>query len=118
MNRFWLGFTMSAINPVQVPFWFIWSSYLLSNKILLPLTLHFNVYTAGIGVGTLTGLALFIFAGRWLIHTLHASNRIINIIVGIIFIISAVIQFYHVLYKPFGRQLQNRTAGVLNSRHF
>jgi threonine/homoserine/homoserine lactone efflux protein len=87
MNRFWLGFTMSAINPVQIPFWFIWSTYLLSNKILLPVTLHFNIYTAGIGMGTLAGLALFIFAGRWLLHKLHASHRIINIMVVILFII-------------------------------
>jgi threonine/homoserine/homoserine lactone efflux protein len=21
MNRFWLGITMSAVNPVQIPFW-------------------------------------------------------------------------------------------------
>jgi threonine/homoserine/homoserine lactone efflux protein len=110
MNRFWLGFTMSAINPVQIPFWFIWSTYLLSNKILLPLTIHFNVYTAGIGVGTLAGLALFIFTGRWLLHTLHAGNRIINIIVGIVFIISAAVQLYRVVYIPFGLQLQHTTA--------
>ena len=112
MNRFWLGFTMSAINPVQIPFWFIWSTYLLSNKILLPLTLHFNVYTAGIGAGTLAGLAIFIFAGRWLLQTLHASHRAINIIVGIVFIVSAAIQLYRVVYKPFGMQLTHKIALV------
>ncbi len=110
MNRFWLGFTMSAINPVQIPFWFIWSTYLLSNKILLPVTLHFNIYTAGIGTGTLIGLALFIFAGRWLLNKLNASHRIINIIVGIIFIISAAIQLYRVVCKPFSQQLKDKTA--------
>jgi len=110
MNRFWLGFTMSALNPVQIPFWFIWSTYLLSNKILEPTTVQFNVYIVGIGIGTLTGLAVFIFAGRWLSEKLKASNRVINIIVGIVFIISAVIQLYRVLYKPFDQQLHNRTA--------
>ena len=67
LHRFWLGFTMSALNPVQVPFWFIWSTYLISNKILLQTKAHFTVYTIGIGVGTLGGLAIFIFAGRWLL---------------------------------------------------
>ena len=114
MNRFWLGFTMSAINPVQIPFWFIWSTYLLSNKILLPVALHFNLYTAGIGAGTLAGLAIFIFAGRWLLYKLHASHRIINIIVGIVFVISAAIQLYRIVYKPFGQQLKNKTALVKN----
>lgn len=112
MNRFWLGFTMSAINPVQIPFWFIWSTYLLTNKILLPVALHFNLYTAGIGIGTLTGLALFIFTGRRMLNKLNTSHRILNIIVGIVFIVSAALQLYRVVYKPFGLQVKNKIAVV------
>jgi threonine/homoserine/homoserine lactone efflux protein len=97
VNRFVLGFTMSAINPVQIPFWFIWSTYLLSNKYLPPRELHYNVYTAGIGIGTLIALAVFIFAGRWIITRLNASHRIINLIVGGVFILSACIQFYRLV---------------------
>ena len=115
MNRFWLGFTMSAINPVQIPFWFIWSTTLLSNEILLPQPAQFNSYTAGIGIGTLAGLGLFIFAGRWLSNKLNASNRIINIAVGIVFIISAAIQLYRVLYKPLDQQLQPKAAVTKSS---
>ncbi|MEP6747567.1 MAG: LysE family transporter [Bacteroidota bacterium] len=114
MNRFWLGFTMSAINPVQIPFWFIWSTYLLSNKILSPVPLHFNIYTAGIGIGTLIGLALFIFTGRWLLNKLQATHRIINIVVGIVFVISAIIQLYRVVHKPFNQQLKSKISSVKN----
>jgi threonine/homoserine/homoserine lactone efflux protein len=114
MHRFWLGFTMSAVNPVQIPFWFIWSTYLISNKILLQNRINFNVYTVGIGIGTLAGLAIFIFAGKWLMRKLDASHRAINLIVGIIFIISAVIQLYRVLNKPFIQQLKP-TAAMLAS---
>jgi threonine/homoserine/homoserine lactone efflux protein len=110
MNRFFLGFTMSAVNPVQIPFWFIWSTYLLSNKFLQPTEWQFNVYTAGIGFGTLTGLAIFIFAGKWMIRKLNASHRIIHLSVGMIFIISAVIQFYRVLYKPLDEQLKEKPS--------
>lgn len=116
MNRFWLGFTMSAINPVQIPFWFIWSTYLLSNKILLPTDAEFNTYTIGIGLGTLAGLALFIFAGKWLVNKLNASHRIINLMVGIVFLISAVIQLYRVLNKPFNEQL--KTNLIINTGIF
>jgi threonine/homoserine/homoserine lactone efflux protein len=115
MNRFWLGFTMSAINPVQIPFWFIWSTYLISNKILLPTETEFNIYTAGIGIGTLAGLALFIFAGKWLLNKLNASHRIINLIVGIVFLISAFIQLYRVLYKPLNGGLKEK-PGIAKSR--
>jgi threonine/homoserine/homoserine lactone efflux protein len=110
MNRFWLGFTMSAINPVQIPFWFIWSTYLISNKILLPAALEFNIYTIGVGIGTITGLALFIFAGKWLVNKLNASHRVINFVVGIVFLISAAIQLYRVLYKPLNEQLQQKIS--------
>ncbi len=33
-----LGLTMSAINPIQIPFWFGWSTVLLTKGILLPRT--------------------------------------------------------------------------------
>lgn len=109
MNRFYLGLTMSALNPVQIPFWFIWSTYLLSNRFLKPTELQFNIYTAGIGVGTLTALAIFIFAGRWLVNKLKASHRVINITVGAIFVISAVIQLYRVITKPINERLKEKT---------
>lgn len=110
MNRFFLGFTMSAVNPVQIPFWFIWSTYLLSNQFLEPTELQFNIYTAGIGVGTLTGLAIFIFAGKWLVNKLKASQRAINISVGIIFIISAAFQLYRVINKPISEELKQKSS--------
>jgi threonine/homoserine/homoserine lactone efflux protein len=109
MNRFYLGFTMSALNPVQVPFWFIWSTYLLSTGVLHAEEIQFNFYTAGIGVGTLIGLGIFIFAGKWLVNKLQASHRAINIAVGIIFVISAIIQFYRVVNKPMEEQFKGKT---------
>ena len=75
---------------------------------------YFNIYTMGIGAGTLLGLALFIFAGRWLLLRLHTSQRAINIIVGIVFFISAVVQVYRLLYKPLNDQLHNKPALVIS----
>lgn len=109
MKRFFLGFTMSALNPVQIPFWFIWSTYLLSTGVLKPTELQFNFYTIGIGVGTLLGLGVFIFAGKWLVNKLQASHRTINIAVGIIFVISAGIQLYRVINKPMKEQFKGKT---------
>ncbi len=110
MNRFWLGFTMSAVNPVQIPFWFIWSTYLLSNKILLPTEWQFNVYTIGIGIGTLSGLALFVFAGRWMVKKINAGHRVINLAVGIVFLLSSIIQLYRVVRHPLHQQLQEKVS--------
>jgi threonine/homoserine/homoserine lactone efflux protein len=109
MNRFFLGFTMSALNPVQVPFWFIWSTYLLSTGVLKPVEIQYNFYTAGIGIGSMLGLGVFIFAGKWLVQKLNASHRTINITVGIIFTISAIIQLYRVVDKPINEQFKEKT---------
>jgi threonine/homoserine/homoserine lactone efflux protein len=110
VNRFFLGVTMSALNPVQIPFWFIWSTYLLSNQFLKSTALDFNIYTTGIGIGTLLGFAVFIYAGKWIVKKLKASHQIINLVVGVIFLLSAIIQLYRVLYKPFKEQLKGKPA--------
>src|SRR6478735_10499095 len=64
LNRFWLGLFMSALNPVQIPFWFGWSTVLFSKKILEPKNSHYNLYIVGIGLGTLMGNCVFIFGGK------------------------------------------------------
>ncbi|MEO6932555.1 MAG: LysE family transporter [Chitinophagaceae bacterium] len=113
VNRFWLGLTMSAINPVQIPFWFIWSTYLISNGLLKANPLQYNTYTVGIGLGTLSGLAFFIFGGKWLVAKMKASHRVVNFGVGIIFVISAVIQFYRLVTKPAGEEFKTEQKGKL-----
>ena len=100
VNRFILGITISAVNPVQIPFWFIWSSYLVNNKILEPGFLDYNLFTAGAGTGTLTGIAVYIHGGNWLITKMKTSNRTLNKVMGVIFIITAFIQLYKMIYNP------------------
>lgn len=36
LPKFILGFVMSALNPVQIPFWFGWSAVLFSKKYYCP----------------------------------------------------------------------------------
>ncbi|GAO44397.1 putative RhtB family transporter [Flavihumibacter petaseus NBRC 106054] len=97
MPRFLLGMFMSAINPAQIPFWFLWSSYLMSVGLLKSSTLQFNLYTLGIGLGTCTALLLFIYGGRWIVGRLQTSQRTINLVVGLVFVLSAFIQLYRIL---------------------
>ena len=47
-----LGLVMSAVNPVQIPFWFGWSTVLFTKKILQPVNAQYNSYIVGIGLGT------------------------------------------------------------------
>ncbi|ULQ54367.1 LysE family translocator [Flavihumibacter fluvii] len=106
LNRFWLGLSMSAINPVQIPFWFLWSSYLFSIQLLQSTSFAFNVYTLGIATGTILGLLLFIYGGKWLVNRLHTGQKLLNIFVGIVFLVSAVIQLVRVISKPMEKRLK------------
>lgn len=99
LHRFWLGVIMSAVNPVQIPFWFGWSTVLFTKKILLPKNNHYNSYIVGIGLGTLVGNCVFIFGGQFVADKLNNNNNIINWIIGGIFAITAIIQFWKILTK-------------------
>jgi threonine/homoserine/homoserine lactone efflux protein len=99
INRFWLGLSMSMLNPAQIPFWFIWSSYFLDIKLLQAGFSEFNMFTAGAGLGTLAGLAVYMYGGNWLITKMNTSNKTLNKIMGVIFVIAALAQLYRMLYK-------------------
>jgi threonine/homoserine/homoserine lactone efflux protein len=94
MHRFLLGITMSAINPMQIPFWFGWSTVLFTRKVLLPRSDHYNAYIVGIGIGTFIGNCIFIFGGRLMVDKLNANQHVLNWVIGGIFAITALIQLW------------------------
>lgn len=94
MHRFFLGAIMSAVNPVQIPFWFGWSTVLFTKKILLPKSSFYNLYIAGIGFGSALGACVFIFGGKLLVEKLNANQNILNWVVGGIFTVTALIQVW------------------------
>jgi threonine/homoserine/homoserine lactone efflux protein len=97
MPRFLLGFIMSALNPVQIPFWFGWSTVLFTKKILLPRNDHYNFYIAGIGSGTFIGICLFIFGGQLIVNKINANQNMLNWIIGGVFSLTALIQLYKIM---------------------
>lgn len=100
LDRFILGLTMSALNPAQIAFWFVWSSYLLSINVLYSGTTEFNLFTLGCGSGTIAGLALYIYGGNWLVTKMGTSNKTLNLIIGVIFVIAALAQLYRMIFMP------------------
>ncbi|MEN9548713.1 MAG: hypothetical protein RIR12_1304 [Bacteroidota bacterium] len=94
LNKFILGFTMSAVNPVQIPFWFGWSTVLFAKKILQPRNDHYNSYIIGIGLGTFLGNLLFIYGGKLIGNKIHNNQDVLNWVIGSIFAITAIIQIW------------------------
>lgn len=97
MHRFLLGMFMCAINPVQIPFWFGWSTVLFTKKVLEPVKSQYNSYIIGIGIGTLLGNCVFIFGGKLLVEGIHNSEQYLNWVIGSIFLVTAIIQLWKIL---------------------
>jgi threonine/homoserine/homoserine lactone efflux protein len=97
LHPYLLGLMMSALNPVQIPFWFGWSTVLFTKKVLLPKNSHYNVYIVGIGLGTLMGNCVFIFGGKLIADKISNNQNILNWIIGGIFAITALIQLWKIL---------------------
>jgi threonine/homoserine/homoserine lactone efflux protein len=99
MPKFLLGFVMSALNPVQIPFWFGWSTVLFTKRVLLPRKDHYNIYIIGIGIGTFIGNCVFIFGGLLIASKISNNQDILNWIIGGIFALTALIQLWRILKK-------------------
>ena len=90
---------MCAINPVQIPFWFGWSTVLFNKKILQTTAFDYNSFIIGIGIGTLLGNCVFIFGGKWVVQRIANSQQYLNWIIGAIFTLTALIQLVMILRK-------------------
>jgi len=99
IHRFWLGVMLSAINPVQIPFWFGWSTALFTKGVLKPISSYYNLYIIGIGFGTFVGNLLFIFGGRFIVDTLNTNQKYLHLIIGIIFLLTALIFLVKLIRK-------------------
>ncbi|HXB31000.1 MAG TPA: LysE family transporter [Puia sp.] len=98
LDRFLLGLSMSAMNPAQIPFWMIWSDYFLNLGWLKPGFTSFNFFMLGTGFGTIAGLSVYMYGGNWLVTKMKTSNQTLNKIMGIIFILAAMIQIFRLLH--------------------
>lgn len=99
LPKFILGVAMCAVNPVQIPFWFGWSTVLFTKKVLLPRPDHYNSYIIGIGIGTFIGNCVFIFGGLLIANKISNNQDILNWVVGGIFTITALLQLWRILKK-------------------
>jgi len=97
INRFLLGVMLSAISPMQIPFWFGWSTVLFTKNILQPKNSYYNIYIIGIGLGTLFGNFVFICGGKWIVEKLNGNQNLMNWIIGGIFAATALIFLIKIL---------------------
>lgn len=93
------GLVMSAINPVQIPFWMGWNAILIERKILELNIEKGIVWILGIGCGTLLALSFFIMSGPSIVNWLGIESQLLNRLIGCIFLITGFIQLFLNLKK-------------------
>jgi threonine/homoserine/homoserine lactone efflux protein len=98
-NRFLMGIIMSAVNPVQIPFWLGWSTVLSERGILVKSRINYNVYITGVGMGTFLGLLVFVFGGKWAANKIVDEMNYVNGVIGLVFLITALLLLIRLLNK-------------------
>jgi threonine/homoserine/homoserine lactone efflux protein len=106
IHRFWLGSIMSALNPVQVPFWFGWSTVLFAKNVLQHRNWDYNIYISGIGFGSFMGNLVFIFGGRFVVEVLNTNQDVMHWIIGCVFLVTSGI----LLWKKLKAEKESRKA--------
>ena len=89
VSPFLFGFILMAVNPVQVPFWFGWSAVLFERKVLMPDALHYILYMAGVGFGSIIASILFILAGHFLMTRFPRSQEVLHLVMGCVYVVTA-----------------------------
>jgi threonine/homoserine/homoserine lactone efflux protein len=107
-HPFLLGILLSSTNPMPVSFWFGWSTILLNKGILSPNKVFYNVFVAGIAIGSILGFAVFIFGGNYLVNQVKTNQNILNWLIGTVMLITAFIQLYKTLKRPLRVDLLKR----------
>ena len=99
LPKFLLGLFLNGINPVQIPFWFGWSTVLFTKKILQPRWRHYHLFAIGATVGFFAAILIFVFGGRLIADRIAANTAIVYYIIGGIFCITAGIQIWKMMRK-------------------
>lgn len=99
LPKFLLGIVINGVNPMQIPFWFGWSTVLLTKKVLEPRWAHYLLYAAGVALGMFGGTAVFIFGGRLIADKISHNQPVLYLLVGIVFTITALVQVWKMKRK-------------------
>ena len=100
VKPFWTGVLLSLTNPLHIPFWLGWSTVLMNKNILLPSSDQYNWYVGGIGIGTMLGFMVFIYAGNYLVLQIQQHQTLLNYIIGTVLLITAIIQVKKMIDVP------------------
>ena len=80
------GLTLGIFNPLCVPFWLAYTSFLQTRQWIHLQPATTLCYVTGIAAGAFVALSLFGLLSRWINDNLQLSTHVINRTIGIILI--------------------------------
>jgi threonine/homoserine/homoserine lactone efflux protein len=96
--HFQKGIFVAIVNPLQVPFWLIWSVFLTQNKLLRKEGIYISLFGAVTAVGTIVVLWLYAVGGKNLVVRLGLSRTFINRFIGVVLLGLAAWQLAKLLH--------------------
>lgn len=94
IHPFLLGLLINTLNPMHIPFWLGWTTVLMEKDILVPGKKNYLRYITGITIGTIGGFASFIYGGNLIVQQFSSNQNIINWIVGMALLVTALVHLY------------------------
>lgn len=91
-GNFFKGIIIGLVNPLQIPFWVAYGTYMLSNDWIQNDGFLLNFFISGIICGTFLLLTLVVFASKSLDKRLNLNRFNMDKIIGYIFLGLAIFQ--------------------------
>lgn len=91
-TNFIKGIFISALNLAQFPFWILWTAYLTNLNLLQNQNLGYQVFTLGTGFGTVAGMCVYIYGGKFFFNKIQKLQRHLQLIIGLFFLLAAFVQ--------------------------
>ncbi|HTE02100.1 MAG TPA: LysE family transporter [Mucilaginibacter sp.] len=97
------GILLGFLNPVQVPFWLITGSYLITHQWIETGRLALVIFSIGSAAGAFLCLFIYAKSARYVQSKLALSNKTINISIAILFFAFSAYHVVKQLYLAFSK---------------
>ncbi len=97
-STFLLGLLLSILNPMHIPFWMGWNRVLINKNRLDDTFTNRAFYIIGIGLGSMMGLLIYIYAGNYIYNSYQEYRYIITVMLTLLYLAFAVYLIY-LFYK-------------------
>ncbi len=92
------GILLGFLNPVQIPFWMITGTYLISHHWILVGRLALIIFSLGSACGAFLALFLFAKFAKYIQQKFELSNRAINIGIAVLFFAFSAYHIFKEIY--------------------